>query len=464
MLTIVIFVVIFSLLILIHELGHFTAAKRAGVKVEEFGMGLPPRIFGVQRGETLYSINWIPFGGFVRMLGEDPSQRGAKTSKRSFMNQPLRTQALIVSAGVIMNFLLAFVLLTIGFWFGIEPLMVDEEDFIENIRQEVIVVEPAPADEEGVFHLSRLVYSEDPDSVFDRYLEDGDVILELNGEFILDEQDLYSALQKSVYTELLVYRDGSEVNISPREVVVLPQYPLIQMVQEESPAAEAGLQVGDQVVSMNGEVLRTAEDVVSTTQALEPGVLVDYQIYREDELIELSLELNEERRIGIVLTDYVPYYGNLSLYHGLTTHRLVEVQKLQYGFLKAPVVAVDEMWRLSKATAVMFVNVLGDFLTFDEIPAGVSGPVGIAEMTFLSVQEGFAAVLRLVALLSLSLGVINILPLPALDGGHLAFIIMEGVSGRKPNAKLKHWIHLVGFVLLILFIFYITFNDVMNLF
>ena len=105
LLTIVVFILIFSFLILIHEFGHFTAAKRAGVKVEEFGFGLPPRIFGVKKGETLYSINWIPFGGFVRMLGEDSSSKKARNSKRSFVNQPLRTQAWIVSAGVVMNLL-----------------------------------------------------------------------------------------------------------------------------------------------------------------------------------------------------------------------------------------------------------------------------------------------------------------------------------------------------------------------
>lgn len=124
--TIVVFLVIFSALILIHEFGHFTAAKRAGVKVEEFGMGLPPRIWGVKKGETLYSINWIPFGGFVRMLGEDGE---SKKNQNSFASKSPAVQLWIVSAGVVMNLLLSFVLLTIGFWIGIDPLMVDQEDF-----------------------------------------------------------------------------------------------------------------------------------------------------------------------------------------------------------------------------------------------------------------------------------------------------------------------------------------------
>ena len=151
------------------------------------------------------------------------------------------------------------------------------------------------------------------------------------------------------------------------------------------------------------------------------------------------------------------------MYTSYVPHELLGVEKVSYGFL-SPVVAVQEMVRLGKLTAVMFVDVFGGFLTGSEVPAGVAGPVGIAQMTFVNLQNGFAAMLRFVALLSLSLGVINILPIPALDGGRAVFIIYHAVTGRKPNPRIEQWIHTAGFLLLLLFLAYVTFNDVLSFF
>jgi regulator of sigma E protease len=147
----------------------------------------------------------------------------------------------------------------------------------------------------------------------------------------------------------------------------------------------------------------------------------------------------------------------------LVAHELLGIEKLRYGW-KAPIVATQEMWRLSHLTAVMFVDVFADFLSFQELSDDVSGPVGIAQMTGVFLQDGFAAMIRFVALLSLSLGVINILPFPALDGGRLVFIIFQAVTGKRPNPNIEHWIHSIGFILLLSFIAYVTFNDILNLF
>ncbi len=464
LLSAVVFVLVFSVLIFIHELGHFAAAKKAGVKVEEFGFGLPPRLWGVKKGETIYSINWIPFGGFVRMLGEDPSEKAAHNNARSILNQSLRSQAFIVSAGVLMNLLLAFLLLTLGFWIGMEPLLVDEEDFLNSVKKGLVEVTPVETEGEALY-LPRFVYQDSPDAVFQPFLENGDILLEVNQRPIFSEADLMEALPSQELTELLIYRNGEGLlNITPEDALFMPQGPLVQFVEPESPAELAGFQSGDQILSLNGQTINGAETLVTLTGELEPGSLVNYEVKREGEVLELSAPLSTEGRIGVGLANFVPYYGNLSLYSWAVPHELLATHPLQYGFFEAPLVAVGEMWRLGKATAVMFVNVLGNFLTFEEIPAGVSGPVGIAKMTFVSVQEGFSAVIRLLALLSLSLGVINILPLPALDGGHLFFILFEAITGRKPNHQFRAWVHGTGLILLLLFITYITVNDVMNLF
>src|SRR3989339_635784 len=134
LLSILVFLLIFSIVVFVHEFGHFSAAKRAGIKVEEFGFGMPPRIFGKKVGETLYSINWIPFGGFVRLLGEDVGKSEAHTSKKSYLNKSIRARTMVALGGIIMNFILAFLLLSFGFMMGIEPLVVTSEDFLNNIK------------------------------------------------------------------------------------------------------------------------------------------------------------------------------------------------------------------------------------------------------------------------------------------------------------------------------------------
>jgi len=537
-LTIVVFLIIFSVLILIHELGHFTAAKRAGVKVEEFGMGLPPRIFGVKRGETLYSLNWIPFGGFVRMLGEDGK---SKKSKRSFENQNPGTQLWIVSAGVVMNFLLAFVLLTIGFWVGIDPLMASQDDFFEGIRNEEVLIEPGlvvvesreeyntvvylgedleirsfePGDRilevEGLViegyedwlevveslesnspmaivdyadgrgggeylstalledldfmpvNVPRLVYREDEGSIFADLLLDGDVITRINGQEILDESDLYSAFDHSSLIELEIYRPG-EGDIVFSDFSLPTHSPLVSYVLEGSPAEAAGIQSGDYILSVGHlPVTSSAQVAEFNVLSLSEGV-VHYVVEREGNSYTYVVEVGEDGLVGVGLSDRVDYYGNLSLYQDYVLHSLIEIVPEQHGFFKAPFVAVSEMWRLGKITAVMFLDVFKGFLSAQEVPDGVAGPVGIAQMTFTAVQDGYSSVLRFVALLSLSLGVVNILPIPALDGARAVFILYRGFTGRRPSARIEHFIHMTGFFLLLLFIGYITFNDVLNLF
>ncbi|MFT7183885.1 MAG: regulator of sigma E protease [Oceanicoccus sp.] len=539
LLTIVAFLVIFSVLILIHELGHFTAAKRAGVKVEEFGMGLPPRIWGVKKGETLYSINWIPFGGFVRMLGEDGK---ASKSKRSFESKTPAAQLWIVSAGVVMNFLLAFVLLTIGFWVGIDPLMTSQEDFYEGLRNEQVLVEPGlvvvetieeyntvfydgedldvrsfePGDrilavdslvisdysdwEEVLVKLEtenlmasvdyadggsggeylnldlidqltlnpvnipRLLYIEDANSVFANVLEGGDVLIRMDGMEIINEEDLYSTISKNTTVSLDVYRPG-EGMLTISDLAIPAYHPVITYVIPGSPADLVGIEAGDAVSSIGGiEVWESSlvPDLNSETKASEGQVV--YQILRDGNDFEFEITLDESDHVGIAVSDRVDYYRNLSLYQGYMLHSLIEIVPEQHGLVEAPFVAVTEMWRLGKITAVMFLDVFRGFLGAQAVPEGVAGPVGIAQMTFTVVQDGFSSVLRFVALLSLSLGVVNILPIPALDGGRAVFILFRGFTGRKPDPRIENFIHMAGFVLLMLFIVYITFNDVLNLF
>jgi len=152
-LTIVVFILILGLLIFVHELGHFILAKRAGIKVEEFGFGFPPRIFGIKKGETIYSLNLLPLGGFVKIYGEDGEKSGSskKDEKRAFYNKPISTRAVILVAGVTMNLVLAAFLLSIGYWLGLPAMVDDETTDLAGARVQITqVVFDSPAGQAGI--------------------------------------------------------------------------------------------------------------------------------------------------------------------------------------------------------------------------------------------------------------------------------------------------------------------------
>ncbi|PJE50665.1 MAG: hypothetical protein COV29_02935 [Candidatus Yanofskybacteria bacterium CG10_big_fil_rev_8_21_14_0_10_36_16] len=156
MLTAIIFIIVLGILIFVHELGHFLTAKRSGMKVEEFGFGFPPRIWGIKKGETMYSINWIPFGGFVKILGEDGED---KNNPRSFASKPAGVRSKVIVAGVVMNLLLAFVLLTIGNAFGLRVGLLDEDmaSRAKDLKIQIIeIAKDSPADEAGIVPLDEI--------------------------------------------------------------------------------------------------------------------------------------------------------------------------------------------------------------------------------------------------------------------------------------------------------------------
>ena len=470
LINILVFLLILSLLVMVHELGHFLAAKKMGVKVEEFGMGLPPKLFGIKKGETLYSLNTIPFGGFVRLLGENgESPVKAKDKGRTLESKSLRAQAFIVCAGVLMNFLMSFLLLCFGFWIGMEPLVVDQDDFLEAISDGLYEMESLPMDGDEAslkeaYHLPALFYQGD-ESLGD-FFQKGDQLTYVNDQRVFDGEDLERILlegrvnRREIFDFQGLSREGE---ILWAKNVWLPgENPVIFQVIPDSFAENAGLLVGDEIVSVNQERTFSADQVIESIQK-DSDAQVELQIYRDGEEKTIFTGLNEEKKIGVALSDPLDQTPELGFYQGIAPYRLVSVHKQHYGIFEAPKHVVPEMVRLSGLSIQAFVQVMGNFLTFQEVPEGVTGPVGIAQLTAVSVSEGFSSVIRLIALLSLSLGVMNILPIPALDGGRLFFILFEVLTGRKPNKRLEALIHSVGFILLLGFIGFLTFHDIVSI-
>ena len=298
------FLVIFSLIILIHEFGHFYVAKRAGIKVEEFGIGLPPRIWGKKIRGTIYSFNWIPFGGFVKLYGEDAVSTEIIKSKYSFASKPLRKRIAVVLAGVFMNFLLAVMLLTIGFSAGIEPLIVNSQDVFNAINSNVIEIKNDV--------IVKAVKEESP--AYKAGLRSGDTVVQINGEPIKDtlqldvfkkplsEKDisitylrggsLNSALIPGIKEGIM---NGKEIGISFFDVIFLPRVS-VRTVMANSESQTAGLMPGDIIYKMNGKPVYTAaeyQDIISRENNVE------YEIVRNYSLINLKVAFNDSQRVVI---------------------------------------------------------------------------------------------------------------------------------------------------------------------
>lgn len=529
-LSIIAFIVIFSLLILIHESGHFLAARRCGIRVEEFGLGMPPKLWSYKpkKSETLYTFNAIPFGGFVRLYGEDTHDKKALQAKHSFAAQSVWKKILVIVAGVAMNFLLAFVLLTFGLIIGMQPLFVSPEDVFQAINTGVVkmdeglvVKEPGlndigfkaedrivavdgrkilSGDEvadlkdnqqvsftveragqliglKGVNDLKKPFYKLYDTMFVPRVfvkevavgsklsaagVQAGDMIKKVNGAEIFKLEDFEKNLS-SAETKYEVEKGLSGLDAVP----VKNHLPVIIIsgVVADSPADNIGIKTGDEILAINGVTITKTADLVKALADRKPGTKITYKVSRDGVEVEYYVKSDAAGLIGVLLSELHRADNDQTSYYLKTVpYSLKKVSDVSYPWYQAPGKAIDEMGRLTVLTAGMFVNVFSTIFTRFTVPEGVAGPVGIAQMTYVFVQEGFMSLVRFTALLSLSLAIINILPFPGLDGGRLFLIIVPLILRKKLNPKLEALIHLFGFLVLMILILLITFNDLVKIF
>ncbi|PKL37001.1 hypothetical protein CVV38_03900 [Candidatus Peregrinibacteria bacterium HGW-Peregrinibacteria-1] len=531
----VVFFLVFSVLVLVHEFGHFYAAKKAGIKVEEFGFGLPPRLFGKKKGETIYSVNWIPFGGFVRMLGEDSKDPKMLDHGRSFVSKPAWKRMIVVIAGVVMNFALAWVLLTGAYIFGVEPFWTSREEILQavddeaiKIREGVVVSRDIEIDSRFVLREGDvLVGVEGGGSILDLLTSGNDSESEVSVQIVRGDEVLVEKFAAGVFTEwreegvfydflttprtkifvgnedlqkddLVLRVDGKQVYSpmefvdamrgSDQELVDVSVYRagIVENVQIEAgggssdfrgvviadvvsggAADMAGLKEGDLVVAFQGrevedlDVLMSEIDLVKSESAGD--ILYDYVIDRGGEQKMYSITPNETGLIGIYFANLLEVEG-VSFYDSAMLSSIVHVEKDKYPFWSAPWKGLTETVRLSKLTVQGLGSALVGFIRGDDVSDVVGGPVRIAQLTGDAVDAGLMTIIKLIAILSISLAVLNILPVPALDGGRLLFILVEMVIRRRINQKFETYVHLLGYLLLLGLIVLITYSDFVRLF
>jgi len=357
--TIIIFFALLALLILVHEFGHFVVARRAGIRVDEFGLGFPPKVFSFLRKGTRFSLNMIPLGGFVKIYGEEGEGRGEPDS---FSSKSVGARIAVVLAGVAMNFLFAAIVLSFGFWYGL-PGAVEGDSGLKTRDVRVTIVGVAP----------------------------------------------------------------------------------------NSPAAAAGLKIGDSISAFSTGGLKT--EVAETKEAQDfivahKGQEITMLIKRGDETIEKKVMPRVEAPEG----------------QGALGVALEKTGIISYSWYRAPIEGVKAVVNLTRLFVSTFYAIIVNLTVHGVMTAEVAGPVGIGVLTYQVTQLGFAYLIQFAAILSINLGIINAFPFPALDGGRAIFLLLEALKGSPVAPKYERVIHTAGFVLLIFLMILVTARDVIKLF
>jgi regulator of sigma E protease len=419
-----------GVMVLVHEWGHFVVARLFGVRVEVFSIGFGPRIWGVRRGPTDYRLSILPLGGYVRMAGDNPAEE-RRGDPDEFLSKPRWQRVLIALAGPTTNFLLA-VVLTAGLFMmgGEQPSYADKAVVIAGVMKD------SAAQKTGIQAGDRIVsFGGVKNPTWDR------VALEL------------ALSPPGREKPVVVERNGQPVSLTvtsePQPFAVLgypPEPVVIGMISPGLPAEKAGLAANDTIVSVDGEKLDSPYQLSDLIQRSQGH----------------SLALEVLRAGAIQKTTITPIWGNPDgnprweigiTYHFATSPR-------QYSLPTAAVKATE--FHVILATKLIYV--VGQLFTGRVSLTQVQGPLGIVQASSQAAKRGFGDVISLMALVSLNLGILNLLPIPILDGGHILMLGIEGLLRHDISLKIKERVVTVGMVFLLLVFLMVMYNDVLRLF
>ena len=422
--TIVAFVFVLGVLIFVHELGHFVAARRIGVRVITFSLGFGPKILSFRRGDTEYAVSAIPLGGYVKMAGESPDDPRSGTADE-FLSKSKWQRFQVLIMGPAMNILLAVVLMWVVLMQGAQvPAYIDEAPVIGSVAA------GSPAERSGI--------------------ERGDRIVRVGGRQVATWEDLVIAIGtkpgRDVPVELV--RDGRTltVEVTPDtqgryevgDIGVFPNvHPRVLAVSSGDPAHKAGVMPGDVVLAVNGEPMTLSQQLSNAIarHANEPITMTVRRGEAVQDIRVTPVQRGDKGLIGISIGE--------------------EVKTIDPGPLEALEMSLQRNYEFSG----LIFRTLGGLLTRETSPRQLMGPVAIAQLSGEYAAAGIIALLSLMASISLNLGILNLLPIPVLDGGHIFIMAIEGLARRDFIARMKEQMLLAGFVLLMLLMVTVIYND-----
>ena len=425
MTTLLSFIFVLGVLIFVHELGHFLMARRIGVRVLTFSLGFGPKLLSFKRGDTEYCVSVIPLGGYVKMAGENPedSRTGAPDE---FLSKTKWQRFQVLVMGPVMNLVLALVVMTFVLYQGATVAAVEEQPVIVGS-----LVPDFPAAQAGV--------------------KVGDRIISIGGEEIPTWKEIQLAVgtKANRTVPLLIQRDGKTMtlDVTPKavgkyeigDIGILPILrPEVATVNPGEPAAEAGLQPGDVFLAAGGVKDIAYKPLLEMIKAHD-GRPLPFEIKRGDQVLQITVtprKNGEYARIGAQIFD-------------------IERKTIKPTFMEAIALSAKQNYEW----AVMIVKTLGGLFVGSTPVKQLMGPIGIADLSGTAATMGWLELFKLMAMISVNLGLLNLMPVPVLDGGHIAILALEGLSRRDFSMKVKEKMLLAGFVLLVTLMVTVIYND-----
>jgi regulator of sigma E protease len=423
---------VLGIMILVHEFGHFAAAKFFGVRVEQFAIGFGKRLFGVRKGETDYRINLLPLGGYVKMSGENPLE--ARTGDPGeFMSHPRWQRFVIAVAGPAMNVILAVGLMTVVY-----TVHYEHPAYLEQPAVIGFVMGSSPADKAGILP--------------------GDKIVNIDGQENPTWQDviLKAMLSPAHPINVALLRDGSRIEkqvvpeaVGPDKIGEagwIPDRPVqVSTVDPDLPAAKAGMKPGDVILALNDRPVRSIESLLALLE------------WNQTKPAKVTVERNGQH-VDLNITPVPATVDGKARYRlGFQSAEPIHVDKLPLS--EAFQKSIEQNKRLSGLILEMVRKLLQRQIPVQQI----SGPIRIAKMSGDAArQQGWTPLLELMSGISINLAIFNLLPFPILDGGVILFLIIEGIRRRDISLRIKERIYQVAFVMLVLFAMMVVYNDLVK--
>jgi regulator of sigma E protease len=419
------FIFVLGVLIFVHELGHYMMARRIGVRVLTFSLGFGPKLVTVRRGDTDYCISAIPLGGYVKMAGENPDEpRTGRDDEFLSKSKWQRFQVLIM--GPLMNIVLAIVVMALVLYQGADVPAYEQLPPVVGT-----VLAGSPAERSG--------------------MRAGDRIESVAAKPVETWEQFFMAVMPRAQREIEIVarRDGegmvfkvvpdAQTEFEMGDIGVLPEMnPQIRTVNPGDPADRAGLLAGDVIVAVNGEPITRERPLVRTINS-SAGVALTLTIVRGGSRQDVVVTPVKRGEVGLIGVELSPY----------------ELRTIDPGPLQAVTMSLKKNYEWS---GLIFQTLWG-LVTRETSPRQLMGPVAIAQLSGGAARVGWVALFSLMAMISLNLGILNLLPIPVLDGGHIAIMAVEGIARRDISLRVKEKILLAGFVVLMMLMVTVIYND-----